>query len=142
MPTVCYSCGELGHHSDRCSNTEGMYCYKCKKSGHYSNKCPSKELSKPKEEVICYECKKSGHYSDRCPSKELSKPKEEVICYECKKSGHYSDRCPENKISDCCSVCNDAVRNCTLGCGHLCMCLVCAQRVTTCPICREPIKIR
>lgn len=40
-----------------------------------------------------------------------------------------------------CSICNDKLIDCCLGCGH-CACLSCAAKLINCHMCREKISLR
>ena len=40
-----------------------------------------------------------------------------------------------------CSICNDNLIDCCLGCGH-CACLSCAAKLSNCHMCREKISLR
>ena len=41
-----------------------------------------------------------------------------------------------------CIACTESDKDTILNCGHMCMCAACAARVTTCPICRAPVRER
>jgi len=42
-----------------------------------------------------------------------------------------------------CSICLDSINDCTfIPCGHLCTCMTCGKKVSTCPLCRRVILSR
>ena len=61
----CYSCGEVGHVSRKCTN--GQKCYNCGEMGHVSKSCTQTQ------EKICYGCKNPGHILAQCESEGVSK---------------------------------------------------------------------
>lgn len=46
------------------------------------------------------------------------------------------------EIDDTCAVCMDAKRDCLIDCPHFIMCMECAKKMTTCPVCRQAITLR
>lgn len=151
---TCYICHRTGHYSDRCpdkrkrssasSAKSNVTCYTCGQKGHYSDKCTSESkhmaAAAPvkNSQVVCYACRQTGHYSDKCPTRShtqmppaVSEPESKAV-----------SAAPKEEPDMTCSICLSFPSDCTLGCGHLCMCTSCAESVSLCPLCRTPITIR
>lgn len=86
----CYRCGEVGHHSQDCTETApSRPCFVCSQFGHDGFNCPQKNQ--------CFICRKVGHVSRECPNRdslgEDGSAIKENICMRCGRSGHDAAKC-------------------------------------------------
>lgn len=98
-------------------------CFKC-------------NFKKPEEAVPKVD-KKEGDWD--CPSCEFMNFASRTECFKCKTPRHAK---VAQDASQECQICCESLASVIFNCNHMCCCPDCAEKVDTCPICREAITER
>lgn len=122
---LCRKCWQVGHYSYTCTNPTKFKQLETSSNNNTNGSIDETVSKKPNDKSI-----------DQSKDPTVKKPNDQVVDQSNEQKNNNS-----NNQNECC-VCMNNTIDCCIDCGHVCMCMTCADQTQSCPICRHNIQTR